>query len=329
MVWQRKLHVSQVVMAALAVALVGGLFGSASTALADGPASLAGSVVAYTLNVRSGPGVSYAVIGRLVGGQGVVLIGRDRAASWAQLQYGSGAGWVNARYLQINGDITTLPITDGSTSPAVLWGTIAHASVLNVRSGPGPGFAVVARLVYGQSVGLVGRNLDGSWVQLQAGSSQGWINAAYVQTAGNIMSLPLTTGESAGYLWGLITNVSFLNVRSGPGPAYNAVTVLQNGQQVGLVGRNADGSWVQIQVAGGAGWINAAYVRTAGHIGSLPITWAAPPGGTPAQRTHTVQRGETLFGIARLYGVSVWSLAQANGLYDLNRIYAGQRLVIP
>ena len=44
---------------------------------------------------------------------------------------------------------------------------------------------------------------------------------------------------------------------------------------------------------------------------------------------HVVQRGETLTGIARKYGVTVAAIVEANDLADPNRIYAGQRLVIP
>ncbi len=45
--------------------------------------------------------------------------------------------------------------------------------------------------------------------------------------------------------------------------------------------------------------------------------------------THTVQAGQNLFRISLNYGVSLSSLAAANGIYDVNRIYAGQVLVIP
>jgi LysM repeat protein len=44
---------------------------------------------------------------------------------------------------------------------------------------------------------------------------------------------------------------------------------------------------------------------------------------------HIVVRGETLLRIARLYGVSPWAIARANGIWNLNYIYVGQRLVIP
>jgi len=46
-------------------------------------------------------------------------------------------------------------------------------------------------------------------------------------------------------------------------------------------------------------------------------------------RYHWVKAGETMLSIGRLYGVSPWVIASANGIYNLNRIYIGQRLVIP
>lgn len=48
-----------------------------------------------------------------------------------------------------------------------------------------------------------------------------------------------------------------------------------------------------------------------------------------AQQVHTVQRGDTLFGIARVYGRTVAEIAQANGLTQPYTIHAGNQLTIP
>ncbi len=48
-----------------------------------------------------------------------------------------------------------------------------------------------------------------------------------------------------------------------------------------------------------------------------------------APRVHVVRYGETLGSIARMYGVDVYELARVNHIYNLNWIYAGQRLIIP
>jgi LysM repeat protein len=44
---------------------------------------------------------------------------------------------------------------------------------------------------------------------------------------------------------------------------------------------------------------------------------------------YPVHWGETLSSIAWRTGVSAWAIAQTNGLYNPNYIYAGQSLWIP
>lgn len=53
----------------------------------------------------------------------------------------------------------------------------------------------------------------------------------------------------------------------------------------------------------------------------------APAPTTPLR--HVVQSGETLAAIGRRYNVNIYDIARANGLLNLNAIYAGQTLVIP
>ncbi len=56
------------------------------------------------------------------------------------------------------------------------------------------------------------------------------------------------------------------------------------------------------------------------------ISYAAPPASDPI---HVVKPGETLSSIARMYGVSIWTIAKANSIPNPNLIYAGQALYIP
>ena len=49
----------------------------------------------------------------------------------------------------------------------------------------------------------------------------------------------------------------------------------------------------------------------------------------PAERTYTVQPGDTLWGIAERYGTTVSALAAANGIRNPSLIYPGQVLRIP
>ena len=53
------------------------------------------------------------------------------------------------------------------------------------------------------------------------------------------------------------------------------------------------------------------------------------PGHGGCSAYHTVTYGQTLSGIAAWYGTSAWRIADSNGIYNMNLIYAGQRLCIP
>jgi LysM repeat protein len=59
------------------------------------------------------------------------------------------------------------------------------------------------------------------------------------------------------------------------------------------------------------------------------MLFAAAPVYAQSNVIHIVKRGETLFSIARHYGVTVEAICVANNIADPSRIYAGQRLVIP
>lgn len=53
------------------------------------------------------------------------------------------------------------------------------------------------------------------------------------------------------------------------------------------------------------------------------------PWPSPCGSYHIVRHGETLYRIGRWYGVSPWRIAAVNGIYNMNYIRAGQRLLIP
>ena len=63
------------------------------------------------------------------------------------------------------------------------------------------------------------------------------------------------------------------------------------------------------------------------HVDTVVVLLASQGGGGVLR--YTVRFGDTLSGIARRFGVSVLTLARANNIANINRIYAGQVLVIP
>jgi hypothetical protein len=75
------------------------------------PADRIGSVTVYRLNVRSGPGLNYPIMGGLWRGQQVRLLGRNGAATWLKMEAAPNfQGWVYAYYIYTNFPIAELPV---------------------------------------------------------------------------------------------------------------------------------------------------------------------------------------------------------------------------
>jgi lysozyme len=70
------------------------------------------------------------------------------------------------------------------------------------------------------------------------------------------------------------------------------------------------------------------YGTPAGHVASVPAPAAkpVPKPAPPKPRIYTVVAGDTLSGISRKLNVPVATLANRNGIKNVNLIYAGQRL---
>lgn len=65
-------------------------------------------------------------------------------------------------------------------------------------------------------------------------------------------------------------------------------------------------------------------------VPTSPVVPATPvPTPLPTPATYVVQPGDNLYRISLRFGVTMAALAQANGILNVNRLFAGQVLVIP
>ncbi len=231
------------------------------------------------LNVRSGPGVAHGVVTIVYKGQAITVLGRNHDGSWIKVRLYSGQeGWVKTSYVVVNQDISSLPVLDSSTSTTAVVATGA----LNVRSGPGLQYGVVAVVVSGERVTLLGRNANSSWALIRTTSNvEGWVNASLLASNVPISSLPVVTDRTPDTLPTTASAVvisSATNVRSGPGVIYPSAAVVTRDVTVALLGRTEDGSWLQVRTASGVvGWVNASNAQANVDITSLPAAEVTQP----------------------------------------------------
>src|SRR5581483_9173517 len=82
------------------------------------------------------------------------------------------------------------------------------------------------------------------------------------------------------------TTTDVLNIRQGPARTTPSLGKLPKGTEVTVVGRNADASWLQIQIPDKTdlGWVSAEFVTITGDVNSLPN---AEPGSAAPEPTAT------------------------------------------
>jgi len=119
--------------------------------------------------------------------------------------------------------------------------------------------------------------------------------------------------------------VAVVPALAAPDQCQQVVHVVQAGDTMYSIARRYGVSVTAISNANGIVNPNFIYV---GQRLTIPVCQPStpPPSGGAV---HVVQPGETLFRISLRYGVSVWSIANANGIVNVNHIYVGQRLKIP
>jgi N-acetylmuramoyl-L-alanine amidase len=141
------------------------------------------------VNVRSGPGVRYSIVGQLAQEQSAPVTGKSEDEQWWQIVFQGQPGWVAIDFVQVTGDPTAVPAV---AVPVLTEAIVPRGDIVNVRSGPGTEYPVNARLRQFQSALIVGKSADGLWWQVRVGALAGWLSARYVRTVGDTSSVPVT-----------------------------------------------------------------------------------------------------------------------------------------
>lgn len=255
------------------------------------------------VNVRSGPGTNYSIVGSADKGDTMTItaVATGTGYTWGQFSQ----GWIALMYTNYDsvskGDPEPTTPTPPSTPSAVATGTVTADSGLCVRSGPGTGYSVLSYLSRGDRVEITEQTTNGSmtWGKI----SGGWICMDYVKLdAGSVTppeatkptepaptteptTAPTTEATTAPTepapteppaqetQTGTVVADGGLRIRSGPSTDYSIVGYLDNGDSVTI--RETRNGWGRIS----DGWISLDYVR---------FENAAPAPAEPSESTGTV-----------------------------------------
>ena len=123
------------------------------------------------LNIRSGPGANYAIVGFIRPGECGIVTGQ-RSGNWIWVDYGPG-GYVHTRYLRTEGEGG-----DGDQDTRCVTGVAAN-DVLNIRERPTASSAILGFIPPNACyIQVLGRS--GNWYRISYGGTVGWVNGRYL-----------------------------------------------------------------------------------------------------------------------------------------------------
>jgi uncharacterized protein YraI len=159
--------------------------------------------------------------------------------------------------------------------------TAAADQTINVRSGPGTQFEIVARLEAGDIVPVDGRDSpDSLWLRVVlANNMRGWVAFFTVTVSGDTQTLPIVEQQPeitppADALDGEVRVLALgrVNVRSGPAITYEVVSQLEAGDEAQAQARSSEtNDWLLIEQAEVVGWVAYFTVTVIGDTASLPV----------------------------------------------------------
>lgn len=240
-----------------------------------------GTVVCNTgVNVRSGAGTNYPVVGSAYNGQRVTIYetvnvngsfwGRIGDGRWISLNYvkldssssGTGSSGSNNNITWEGEGGSNSGSGSGTGSSSYLTGTVT-ATGLNVRAAAGTGSAIVGALKKGDQVKIYAQTTVGNTVWGQ--TDTGWVCMNYISLNGTSSGGSGSTGTVIAT--GTVKSNTNLNVRSGAGTNYPRVGTITSGTAVNIYEKTTVNGmeWGRI---GTNMWVCLAYINLNTNNGS-------------------------------------------------------------
>ena len=205
-------------------------------------ASAQSATATTAVNIRSGPGTNYRIVGGLYRGQSITRLAAAHNG-WVKVRFNGATAYVASSYLSL--DKSKLP-----PAPTTIYtnGTKIATALLNVRSTPSLSASVVGYVSEGQHVTLTGK-LSHGYAEVLYGGARKWVTARYLVSATD--GLPKVTGTRVA--------TADLIIRSSSTNDYVDLGEVKKGTRLSVTGAVQNGR-AQIVYSRSIRWVTARYL---------------------------------------------------------------------
>jgi len=239
------------------LAAAGLLAGIATTAISPTATADSDRLTTWTaLNIRSGPGTKYAVVGGLYPGQLITAAGPS-SNGWTPVTWNGKKAWVSSSYVRVAGSGKSSSEAGASTVGSSTPSTRSTTAAVNVRTGPSTTYRIITVLAKGTSVSATGAYRNG-FAEVRYSGKSAWISSQYLSSGtpgtGSSTSLPKVTGTKVA--------TTALMIRTTSGSNFQSLGDIPTGTTVSVTGVVTNGM-AQIVYKGAVRWVNNTYLRSA------------------------------------------------------------------
>ncbi len=250
------------------------------TEISQTPAALTQT---YALFAYSGPGLAYDIVATIPRGTWaeIIAVGDCPPNVWYQVIVPGldEPVWVIRDFVKVAiGSLAGIPrygVTD-FFPPAADDRPIAVTQpiTMNVRSGPGLEYNVVAVVPQDTQARIHGIDPTGDWilVELEGHNALVWIYCHMTEVRGSVEGVRRVTAAEVAAQPAVLVQPGAVFARSGPGTEYSATALLPKGTWAPITGIGPDPQWLRIQIPGldAPVWVHTGSVKLIGSIASVP-----------------------------------------------------------
>ena len=218
-----------------------------------------------SLNIRSGAGTKYKVVGTAKKGQ--ILDVTSISNGWAKISYNGSTAYASANYLK------TVSIEEPQNKIIM----IVKVNDLSVRKGAGTSYTKLGSLKKGQEVTVVSE-LSNGWVKIEFNNGYGYVSnvkGAYLEPVSNTI-VPSTPEESTVQY----SATADINLRKENSWSGQIITVIKKGTNLEVV--SIDNNWAKVNYNGNVGYVPSTHIiKAESNTPSQPSQPSEP--NTPSQ----------------------------------------------